>query len=220
MLHSLYSQICFPPVNALASLRSSSQTTKSASLPDSMEPISFSRPISRAGISVAERMACSLECQIRLPCAYNHRDSSRSLRVCRPRASPLRHTETRPVHRGVYCPSGIPQQRSASETRQMRPGNSERHAHCARMDVLAVADQLRNHVFTLAARANGAGLAVVDAGHGVEQVRQMGRARVKDRAGFFVGAVAVRDGDCAELRHLLSKLDRARQLRRHIRNTE
>ena len=73
----------------------------------------------------------------------------------------------------------------------------ERHPHRARVDVLPVADQLCDDVFTFAARADWTGLAVVDAGHGVIQVRQVRRTRVKDRAGFFVGAVAVRDGDGA-----------------------
>ena len=76
------------------------------------------------------------------------------------------------------------------------------------MDVLTVTDQLRDHVFTLAARPDGTGLAVVDARHGVIQVRQMGRARVKDRAGFFVGAIGVRDGDGAELGRFLGKFHR------------
>lgn len=96
----------------------------------------------------------------------------------------------------------------------------ERHAHGARVDVLAVADQLRNHVFPLRTRANGAGLAVVDARHGVIQVRQVGRARAKYRRCLFIGAVRMRDRDGAELRHLLSKLDRAGQLRCHIRDAE
>ena len=78
------------------------------------------------------------------------------------------------------------------------------------MDVLTVADQLCDDVFTFAARADWTGLAVVDAGHGVIQVRQVRRARVKDSAGFFVGAVRMRDRDGAELRRLFSKLDRAR----------
>ena len=74
----------------------------------------------------------------------------------------------------------------------------ERHAHGTWVDVLPVADQLRDDVFTFASRADGTGLAVVDARHGVIQVRQVGRTRVKDRGGFFVGAVGMRDGDGAE----------------------
>ena len=88
------------------------------------------------------------------------------------------------------------------------------------MDVLTVTDQLRDHVFTFTARANGAGLAVVDARHGVIQVRQMGRTRVKDRAGFFVGAVGVRDGDRAELGRFFGKFDRTGQLCCHVRNAD
>ena len=88
------------------------------------------------------------------------------------------------------------------------------------MDVLAVADQLRDHSFTLTARADGTGLAVVDAGHGVVEMRQVGRARVKDRAGFFVGAVGVRDGDGAELGRFFGKFHRTGQLRCHIRDAE
>ena len=96
----------------------------------------------------------------------------------------------------------------------------KRHAHGARVDVLAVADQLRDDVFAFAARADGAGLAVVDARHGVIQVRQMGRTRVKDRAGFFVGAVAVRDGDRTELGRFFGKFHRTGQLCRHIRDAK
>ena len=85
---------------------------------------------------------------------------------------------------------------------------------------LAVADELRDHVFTLAARANGAGLAMMNARHGVVEMRQVRRARVKHCRCLFIGAVRMRDRDGAELRHLLSKLDRAGQLRCHIRDAE
>lgn len=88
------------------------------------------------------------------------------------------------------------------------------------MDVLTVTDQLRDHVFTLAARANGAGLAMMNARHGVVEMRQVRRARVKHCRCLFIGAVRMRDRDGAELRHLLSKLDRAGQLRCHIRDAE
>ena len=48
----------------------------------------------------------------------------------------------------------------------------------------------------------------------------MRRARVKDRAGFFVGAVAVRDGDGAELGRFFGKFHCTRQLCRHIRDAD
>ncbi len=48
----------------------------------------------------------------------------------------------------------------------------------------------RQHSLRAAARADGAGLAVVDAGHGVVQVRQMARACVKDgEASSYVQSV-------------------------------
>ena len=88
------------------------------------------------------------------------------------------------------------------------------------MDVLAVADQLGSHSFAFAARADGAGLAVVDAGHGVVQVRQMARACVKDGGSLFIRAVGVRDGDSAELTCKLREFHRAGQLRSHVRNAD
>ena len=88
------------------------------------------------------------------------------------------------------------------------------------MDVLAVADQLGSHSFAFAARADGAGLAVVDAGHGVVQVRQMARACVKDGGSLFIRAVGVRDGDRAELTCKLREFHRAGQLRSHVRNAD
>ena len=49
----------FPPRQTMLRFRFLSQTTKSARFPAAMEPISFSQPSSLAGISVAERTACS-----------------------------------------------------------------------------------------------------------------------------------------------------------------
>ena len=117
MRHSLYSQICFPPINTLARLSSSSQTTKSASLPDSMEPISFSRPISRAGISVAAKIACSLR-DAKFDClAHTIIEICRGAGECAVRE--LRHaadTGTRPVRRGCTarpaCRSSAARRRS------------------------------------------------------------------------------------------------------------
>ena len=51
-------------------------------------------------------------------------------------------------------------------------------------------------------------------------MRQVGRARVKDRAGFFVGAAGVRDGDRTELGRFFGKFHRTGQLRRHIHDAE
>ena len=48
----------------------------------------------------------------------------------------------------------------------------------------------------------------------------MGRARVKDRAGFFVGAIGVRDGDGAELGRFFGKFHRTGQLCCHIRDAD
>ena len=61
------------------------------------------------------------------------------------------------------------------------------------MDVLAVADEFSNNVPTLAARADRAGFAMMNAGHGIIQVRQMRRTRIENGAGIGVGAVCVRD---------------------------
>ena len=111
----------------------------------------------------------------------------------------------------------MPQQRSASEMRQIRAREqAEGHAHGAGVDVLAVADELRDHILPLGGRTDGAGLAVVDAGHSVIQVRQMAGPGGEDRRGILIAAVGMRDGDRAELRGLRGKVHCARQLRRHI----
>jgi len=88
------------------------------------------------------------------------------------------------------------------------------------VNVLSITDQLRDHVFTFAARANGTGLAVVDAGHCVIQVRQVGRARIEYRRRFLIGAVGVRDGDGAELGRFFGKFHRTGQLCCHVRDTD
>ena len=63
-------------------------------------------------------------------------------------------------------------------------------------------------------------MAVMDAGHGVIEVRQMACARVKDGGGFVIGAARVRDGDGAELRGLCSEVNCAGQLCGDIRNAD
>ena len=73
---------------------------------------------------VADRMACSIGMPKEIAfCMHRYRFVAEPAIV--PSASRARlfssHTSCPPR---VYCPSGMPQQRSASEIRQMLPGNS------------------------------------------------------------------------------------------------
>ena len=96
----------------------------------------------------------------------------------------------------------------------------ERHAHGAGMDVVSVADQLGGDALPLGGRADGAGVPVMDAGHGVEQVRQVGSARVKDGGSLLIAGVGMGHGDGTLLRRAAGKFHRAGQLRGHVRDPQ
>ena len=88
------------------------------------------------------------------------------------------------------------------------------------MDMVAVADQLGGDVLPLRGRADGTGIPVMDAGHGIEQVRQVGSARVKDGSSLLVAGVGMGDGDGDLIGRGLDELQRAGQLRGHVRDPQ
>ena len=86
--------------------------------------------------------------------------------------------------------------------------------------MVPVADQLGGDVLPLGGRADGAGIPVMDAGHGVIKVRQVGRARVKDSGGLLIAGVGVGHGNGTLLRRAVGEFHRAGQLRSHVRDPQ
>ena len=86
--------------------------------------------------------------------------------------------------------------------------------------MVSVADQLRRHVLPLRGRTDGAGMPVVDGGHGVIEMGQVDSARVKHGGSLLIGGVGVRHGDGTPRRRTAGKVRRALQLRRDVHDTQ
>ena len=85
-----------------------------------------------------------------------------------------------------------------------------------RVDVDAIADQLCPDLGVFRCRGDHAGVPVVNAGHGVEHMGQMGGAGVKYGLGLVVGAVRVGHGHGSQILGPGGELHRPRQLRGQI----
>ena len=88
------------------------------------------------------------------------------------------------------------------------------------MDVEAVADQLGPDIGVLDAGGDDTGIAVVDAGHGVVQVGQVGDTGVNGSAGMVIVGIGVGDGDGAQLAGLLHELGGTGQFGGHIHDAD
>ena len=86
--------------------------------------------------------------------------------------------------------------------------------------MLAVADELRAHLLVLDRGRDDAGLAVVDAGHGIIQVRQVRDTCFYGADGIVIGRVRVRDGDGALLACLAHKFRCTGQLRCDVHDAD
>jgi hypothetical protein len=80
------------------------------------------------------------------------------------------------------------------------------------VNVLTVADDFGNNLIAFAACANGAGLAVMNSGHCIIKVGEVGCARFDNRLGFVVIAIGMGNGNCAELGCLFGKFNCAGKL--------
>ena len=88
------------------------------------------------------------------------------------------------------------------------------------MDVLPVTDEFGVHIVVLRSRAYDAGLAVVDSGHGVEEMGQMGRPRLVDGTGLLIACVRVGNRHGAERGCLPGKIRRSRQFGREVHDAD
>ena len=84
--------------------------------------------------------------------------------------------------------------------------------------MLAVADDFRPDLGIFHRGGNHAGVAVVNAGHGIVQVGQVGDAGVDGGLGVVIVGIGVGDGNGAELLGLCHEFCGAGQLRGHIHN--
>ena len=82
----------------------------------------------------------------------------------------------------------------------------------------AVADDLRPDIFVLHGGRDDTGVAVVDAGHGVVQVGQVGDAGVNGGLGVVVVGIGVGDGHGAKLLGLFHEFGSTGQLRGDVHN--
>ena len=80
----------------------------------------------------------------------------------------------------------------------------------------AVGDDLGRYVVTLRTGGNGAGLSVMQRGHGVEQVRHMARASIEGRARVIVASAGMGDGNAHIVRYLADELQVARLFGSHV----
>lgn len=96
----------------------------------------------------------------------------------------------------------------------------EGHPHGAGVDVVPVTDQLGGDALPLGGRADRTGIPVVNTGHGVIKVRQVGSARVKNGGSLLIGGVGVGHGDGTFFRCAAGEFHRAGQLRGHIRDPQ
>ena len=91
----------------------------------------------------------------------------------------------------------------------------EQQARDVGMHVLAVEDQLQGHPLVLERGDHRSGCAVMDAGHGIEGVRQHARPRIERGMGLLGGGLGVPDrDDDAGVDELRDRLERSRQLGR------
>ena len=86
--------------------------------------------------------------------------------------------------------------------------------------MLTVTDQLGIDLLAFRGRADDAGFAVMDPGHGVVEMRQVRRPGFIDRPGFLVACVRVRHRYRAELRGFFGKVHCAGKLRRQVRDSD
>ena len=82
--------------------------------------------------------------------------------------------------------------------------------------MVAVADDLRLHLLVLHSGGNDAGIPVVNAGHGVVQVGQVGHAGLHRRPGVVIVGIRVGNGHGAKLAGLFDEFHRAGKLRGDI----
>ena len=92
----------------------------------------------------------------------------------------------------------------------------EGHANHGGMDVHAVGDDLGRDALGLGTSDNGAGLAVMEGRHRVEEVRHVARACLKSGLGRVVVGAHVGEGDAHLVVHLANEVEVARLLGGHI----
>ena len=88
------------------------------------------------------------------------------------------------------------------------------------MNMVAVADNLCPHVGVFHSRRNHAGVPVVDAGHGVIKVGQVGCTGIEHRLCVVIIGVGVGNGHGAKFAGLRGKLRCTGQLRCDIHNRD
>ena len=84
--------------------------------------------------------------------------------------------------------------------------------------MVAVADNFRLHIGVFHSGGDDAGVPVVDTGHGVVQVGQVGHAGIHSGLGVVVVGIGVGDGHGAQLAGLLHEFRRAGQLGSDVHN--
>ena len=81
-----------------------------------------------------------------------------------------------------------------------------------------VTDQFCLHILIFGGCTNGAGLPMVNGGHSIEQVRQMGCTIIKRSLCLLIGGIRMGNGHGAQLGRFLNKLYRAGQFRSKVCN--
>ena len=80
----------------------------------------------------------------------------------------------------------------------------------------AVGDDLGRYIVSLRTGGNGAGLSMMQRGHGIEQVRHMARAGIEGRARVIIACARMGYGDAHVMGHLADELQVARLLGGHV----
>lgn len=88
------------------------------------------------------------------------------------------------------------------------------------MDVQPITDQFGSHTLTLTSCSYGSGLSMVDSGHSIKQVCQMGSTCIEYGLGLIIGAVSMRDSYFAERGRMLCESLGSRQFRSYIDNPD
>ena len=129
----------------------------------------------------------------------------------------VRELRPPPPYRNTSCPPRCTaRRRSSDRVGKCARKQPKRYAHCAREWCPSPDRSATVHV---RCPRQWDRAWVVDAGHCVIQVRQVGRARIEYRRRFLIGAVGVRDGRCRAWT-LFRQIPRTGQLCCHVRDTD